>query len=99
MPKSNFSRSPRKGTKGREILLLLVRPRGATVAEIEDKIGKLRSGGLQTYMRRFSDEMGWDIRSFPDPLTDHPGRGAKPVVYRVIGKMKWDCTYRSFVNN
>lgn len=99
---SGFGRTPAKGTKARQALLLLIRPQGATSKDICRLYApKDQSTTLVEYFR---NEKGWDIRTSPlapeDPRQqDFSAKKRRPpVVHRIVGRMRWDGSYRSFVD-
>lgn len=94
--RNRFGRTPRKGTKTREVLLMMLRPQGAASYEIDRLFGK--GFCAAAIVRTLRDDKGWDVRTFSMPRSDSPHQyGRLPVVHKVVGKMKWDGSYRSFV--
>lgn len=87
-PKNKFSKPPRKGTKARNVLLLMLKPEGFARNDIEDE-----PHNLTTLIATLRDDKGYDIRKFPKRKSD---KGRAKSVYRCIGKMRWDGSYRSF---
>jgi hypothetical protein len=82
----------------RRMLKMLLRPEGATVDElVEAGIGRRQ---VARYIIVLTDEKGWDIRGFPRPELRREGVAKRKhlYVYKVVGKMRWNGTYRSFVN-
>ena len=91
--KNQFSPFPSKGTKRRVMLAMLFREQGATAPEIEETVG-VKTNALGGNLSHFRNDCGVDIRAFP--IT--PPTTGNPVVYKVIGIMKWSGSYRSFVD-
>lgn len=108
----NFGRAPKKGSKLRASVLLMLRPQGATNPEVCEVYGtdyKRGAGGAnQVYnvIEALREQKGYDVRTFPLPphdprqagFSDPSTVGRRPVVHRVVGKMRWDGSYRSFVD-
>jgi hypothetical protein len=97
---TKWGRSPAKGTLLRRMLKMLMRPEGATTFEMLE--AGIPSGG-GSYMGVLRDQKGWDIRAFPCPEERRePVKGARgrrpPVVYKVVGRMRWDGGYRTLVD-
>lgn len=82
--KSSYT-TPRKGTKTRAAINLLLRREGATGSEFA-------SGTVE----RLRNDCGFDIAVFPEPATGKVGRPASR--YKIIGRYRWDGSYRSFVS-
>jgi len=79
--------TPRKGTKTRAAVNLLLRREGATNLEV---------GSLAALAERLRYDCGFDIAAFPEPSTGKTGRPA--CRYKIIGRYRWDGSYRSFVS-
>lgn len=94
--KSGFSRPPAKGTKNRKALIMMLR--GATAPAIIEACEFKGASPMSRIVMRLRDECGYDIRHFPNP-TPNGKCGRTPGLYKVIGKMKWDGSYRSFIND
>lgn len=95
--KDRFGCTPRKGTKLRAFLRLALRPQGVTAAEAAVIFGTAK---LPTQcIRALRDEKGWDVRAFNRKCLgqDISEGDHSYVIYRCVGKMKWDGSYRSFV--
>lgn len=99
---------PRKGTKARALLLMALRPQGFTAWEVYETLGYNRGGSLGAAITGLIDQKGYDIRGFHlrrDQYTEErfgpkvaPGRKTRdPLVYRLVGKHRWNGSYRSFV--
>ena len=98
---TGFGCPPKKGTAARKVLLRALSANGVTVHEA-------LSMGLVKSARQFSmmvvalaDQKGYDIRLFPcDPsrCAKTWRNGGRKNAYRLVGKMRWDGSYRSFVN-
>lgn len=78
---------------------MALRPQGVTLGELD----LAPTNHLTTLITNLRDQRGWDIRGFPmrpdDPRFPPAKRsGRYPQVYKVVGKMKWDGTYRSFID-
>jgi len=100
---SGFGRTPAKGTKARQALLLMLRPGGATYSELFEVYSpKNNKDHISNLVSCFVNEKGWDIRTFVLPETDprfvKKKAGRPRVIHRIVGKMRWDGSYRSFVN-
>lgn len=74
---------------------MLLRPQGATRLEIINRLG-VSENAIAGMIVVLNDQKGWDIRSFPRKEL-HTGRGRMPVVYKVVGKVRWNGGYRSFL--
>lgn len=90
--------TPRKGTKRRKLVLLLLRKQGLTTEQAYE-IGMKREdlGGALAALR---DDCGFDIQV----IGTRPGRvGTRGFatkhlyVYRIIGRYRWSGSYRSFL--
>lgn len=90
--KSGFSRSPRKGTTSRKILLLCLT--GYTVEEMSHAC-RCPIRTVTKTIDRLRDDCGWDIRRFP--RSGRTLNDRRVSVFKVVGKMKWDGSYRSFI--
>jgi hypothetical protein len=96
---TKWGRSPAKGTLLRRLLKMLMRPEGVTAFEAFEA----GINSITTYIVVLRDQKGWDIRSFPCPVERremiHGTRHTKPpVVYKVVGRMRWDGGYRTLVD-
>jgi hypothetical protein len=76
------------------MLKMLLAPEGATIGELLEA-GISRSA-TRTAIITLCDQKGWDIRSFPCPIDRrlYYGGNGKTLVYKVVGKMRWDGSYR-----
>jgi len=83
--KSAYS-TPRKGTKTRVVVNLMLRREGL----LSDQFPSVPS-----LAERLRDDCGFDIAIFPAP-TGKPGRPRS--CYKIIGRYRWDGSYRSFVS-
>lgn len=100
-----FGCSPAKGTQARKLVLMLMRPQGVTSWEAREAfVTERRSFGC--LVEQLRDQKGYDIRSFPIPegerTIERVGPSAvsskcPPRVWRLVGKMRWNGTYRSFI--
>lgn len=94
--KNRYGKPPRKGTKARAFLLRALRPHGCTTPE---------SGYLPhvlgSTIAQLRDTRGYDIRAFPIPCNHNyrAGETGPRVAYRLVGKWRWNGTYRSFLKN
>lgn len=101
-PSRNKYSTPRKGTKTRALLLLMLRPQGATTKEILEKVQMRQQAVLPTIIS-LRDFGGWDIRIFsvPNPDTSPTLTGRKrmatTLAYRVVGRLRFHGGYRSFI--
>lgn len=89
-------RTPKKGTKGRSVILALLRTPGVTRWEIEEIMG------CSLNLHSLRDEGGWDIRGFPVPNpatvgTWHNYRQKKALAYRIVGRLHYNGKYRSLL--
>jgi hypothetical protein len=100
-----FGRSPAKGTKIRQFLLMALRSQGVTSWEAV-QAGLIRERGLSAFLTMLRDMKGYDVKAFrlaPEQRTlARVGaigvRGKNPpLVYRLVGRMKWDGSYRTFL--
>jgi hypothetical protein len=110
----SFGCSPKKGTKIRQILLRTLRPEGLTPYEAYREGWVRSQSALTSLVEMLRDQKGWDVRVFPlakdDPrrsIVHGRGRGVggltseRPgswTVLRCVGRMRWDGSYRSFVD-
>lgn len=93
---NRYGCSPHKGTKRRSLLLLLLRPQGATYKELEEVTG-YGFGTVNNEIGTLKDQKGWDIRAFPLKKGFRKGRKGR-LVYKVVGKLKWNGGYRTLVD-
>lgn len=97
-----FGRAPRKGSNLRQLVLMAMRPQGVTVWEAEQS-GACPPHLFSNRLIQLLNEKGYDIRSFPMERTvERVGpkqmRSKKPPrVWRLVGKIRWDGTYRDLV--
>lgn len=66
----------------------MLRSTGATAEEMNDLFD---ARNLAKCLRRLRDMSGYDIRSFPVTA------GKSRVAYRLVGKIRWNGGYRSFL--
>lgn len=90
-----FRRAPRKGSKSRRLLMLALRPCGVLSTDARALFAS--KDVLGRTLATLYDECGYDIRSFPSRVATE-GRGRPPVIYRLVGKLRWDGSYRSFIH-
>lgn len=88
--RAEYGRSPKKGSKTRAALILMLRPEGATYVDLMG--AGLRGRNISALI----DQKGWDIRSFDIP---NPGRKGPRVRYKVIGKYLPKRRYRSLISS
>jgi hypothetical protein len=88
-----FGRTPVKGSLMRRMLKMMLRPEGATTFELIE-VG-LRNALIHHYTEVLRNEKGWDVRLFPCPR--YRRRSPKGYVYKIVGKMRWDGSYRSLI--
>ena len=82
--KTGLSRPPRKGTKSRIVVNALLR--GTTASEVEELVG-WGKGSFNAFLDKLTDQCGYDVRK----------TSIRPrSTYLIVGKMKWDGSYRSF---
>lgn len=87
--------APRKGTKSRAVMLMMMRRQGATQPEIQEATGATPIH-VTHMMIGWLNFWGWDARFFRLRKTD-PRWGPKSwVTYRLVGKIKPNGGYRSF---
>ncbi len=100
---SRLGRPPAKGTARRQFLLMALRPQGVTSWETSQFMTPSVFHGHLTALR---EEKGYDIRAFPIPrerrTAERVGTNGvtcrkPPVIYRLVGKRRWNGTYRDFV--
>jgi hypothetical protein len=92
--KTRYS-NPAKGTKTRAAVNLMLRREGATTYEIAD-VTNMSLSAAGSVVQQLIDQRGFDIAVFPEPLTGRRGRRA--CRYKIIGRYRWDGSYRSFVS-
>lgn len=96
--RKGWSSTPRAGTKKNALFRDLLRPQGLSSVEAREKYGTRYASNIDS----LRDFCGFDIRSFRDPNHQHvraDGRPCKhPVIYKIVGRQKWDGGYVSFVN-
>jgi len=86
---------PAKGTKLRQMIILLLRPQGATIAEIAG-VTNQSINNIWGLIDKLQDFRGWDIRGFPDPSAKgRPGRNNK--IYKIVGKTTDSGRYKDLV--
>lgn len=92
--KSKYS-TPKKGTKRRTMINLLLRPEGLSLYEIE-KLGfsKLNFSKDIEWMR---SDCGFDVLIVGRRPLENSHRFTN--VYRIIGRYYWDGRYRSFLKS
>lgn len=94
--KNLFKGLPRKGTKRREILRMLLRPEGVTTYEASEIYCDFKSN-----LTQFSDERGWDIREFPckDCAKCGPNfkKHGREMIYKIAGRVRPN-RYRALSN-
>jgi hypothetical protein len=88
--------SPKKGTKAREIINLMLRPCGLSSSEAAKKKLIKNTNGLTAIISRFEYESGFDIRVIGKKSSSHK-RGAKEKIYRIVGRHRWNGKYFSLV--
>ena len=101
MPKSKYSKAPKKGSRTRQFLMLAMREQGVGVGELinlwrvndPDKAMKHISG-MVPYLH---DMGGWDIRIFRSRITTVTETVSSRNVYKVVGRFTWKGGYRSFL--
>lgn len=85
-------RTPKKGTKLRQVLLHMMSPQGLTTDEAF-ALGLVTTKSLTGWIRALEDECGFDVRTFPlQGLT----RNGSTLIYRIVGR-NTPQGYRSFV--
>lgn len=96
--RNGWGRTPREGTIRNEIFRTLLRPQGLSSYEARILFGAGNLSGTIDYLRDFC---GFDVRSFADKsrhYSTRAGRKAKcPVIYKIVGRHKWNGGYVSFV--
>jgi len=88
--------NPRKGTKARAAVNLMLRREGATAAEIAERVGYNRVNSISAMCEALRNDKGFDIAAFPVAGSGHVGR--PPSVYKIIGRYRCNGSYRSFVS-
>lgn len=89
--------SPRKGTKVRALINLLLKPQGMTTFEAVQAGLVKESTSISGVLARLEYECGFDIRvvgASPRVL-----KGRRAYIYRIVGRHRWNGQYRSFVNH
>ena len=84
-------RKPHKGTMTRQIILLLMRPQGATSKDMME-VGIRKNNSISTVLRTITDDCGFDVQ-----ITGKSDGLYKYKIYRIIGKYSWLGKYRSFL--
>ncbi len=98
---AGFGKPPKKGTKSRSFLLQALRPEGADSFVFSRSIGT-NGVGLSRLAQIMIDQKGYDLRTFLNGkhAVCWDGRKGRPMVsWRLVGKMRWDGSYRSFIGN
>lgn len=95
---AEYGRSPKKGTKTRAALILMLRPQGATSEDFKaiGLGGRVHSAYYGAYIEVLINQKGWDIRTFDIPNRGHKG---PRVRYKVIGKYLPKRRYRSLISS
>lgn len=91
---NRYGRSPRKGTKLRQIIILALRKEGVTSHEL-GLLLDCSNTVIGSYIDQIRDMKGWDIRAFPAPPERRHSRHGRCYLYRIVGKFFWDGSYRS----
>jgi hypothetical protein len=93
--------TPKKGTKTRQLLLMLLRLQGATMHELRAELG-WGKGSIRTNISMLGDFGGWDVRQFPvdnpnriEGMPTSTGGWRKLTAYRIVGRDRWGGGYRS----
>ena len=96
--RSGWGSTPRQGTKKNALFRDLLRPQGLSSLEAREKYGRAYCSTINS----LRDFCGFDIRSFLDRGRQYQtmnGRACKhPVIYKIVGRQKWNGGYVSFVN-
>jgi len=87
--RNKFSKSPGKGTKSRDVLIMLLK--GCTGSDTKAALG-VDTSDLLTIIHRARDFCGWDIRTFKPN-----GEKYRTNIHMIVGKMKWDGSYKSLI--
>lgn len=83
--------TPRKGTKVRKAVLLLLRPCGATMQQMITETSICKASNILEDIKNF---YGFDVQiinQIPSKIGRHTN------VYRIIGRWRWNGSYRSFL--
>lgn len=87
----------KRGTKRRQIALLLIRPQGCSALEAYIIVG-FNSSLLGCEITRLKDDYGFDIQIIDKRKPNSKdGRGRNQYVWRIIGRWRWNGSYRSFL--
>jgi hypothetical protein len=102
-PKHGYGRAPAKGTKSRQLLLMLLRPQGATTWELVQAGLLTRNRSMGQWLIQLEDQKGYDIRSFPlhERTLERVGpvgmtSKRPPLVYKLLGRWTWDRRFRPY---
>lgn len=96
-----FRGLPKKGSRRRELLRMMLRPEGVTSFEAEE-VG-ISPTQIKGNVSQFSNEKGWDIRSFKckDPARIRPidslKHGRCCLVWKIVGRVRPN-RYRALSN-
>lgn len=91
--KQGFGRPPRKGTKLRKCLIMMLRPQGILASEIYEIY---EIGSYTNIINSLINEKGYDIRIMPSNVKSALQTNRTLMTYKCVGKMRWDGSYRSF---
>lgn len=96
-----FGRPPAKSTLTRRLLLLAMRPEGVTEKESREA-GAPANRLASLFGTYLPNEKGYDLRHFR--CEKHRActgyrNNTNAWAWRLVGKYRWNGTYRSFLNN
>lgn len=86
--------SPRKGTKSRAMVNLMLRCEGATAEDFVAVGVKPGGGNIISTLERLRNDQGFDIAAFPEP---QQARGRPRYRWKIIGRFIKSGGYRSFI--
>jgi hypothetical protein len=96
--RNHYGPSPAKGTKARVIMLAMLRD---GITDRQAVALGVAHGYLSSMIERFVDQLGWDVRGVPIPNPHYGVTRSQPrhvLSYRIVGRCRWDGTYRSLID-
>ena len=97
--KRHLNGLPKRGSKTRAILALMLRPQGLTVHEAVQLGLSPKSGNLGGPLQQLELFKGWDIRRVSLPEEHRKERNNRwGIAYKVVGRYRDSGRYRSFVS-
>jgi hypothetical protein len=93
---AGFGRPPVKGSLRRSFLLQALSTQGIS-CQAADVLFRGK-GKCRAAVACLINEKGYDLRAFKNGDRSQSGIGAPHKSWRLVGKMRWDGSYRSFIN-